>query len=307
MADIYIHSADGNDTTGDGSSSTPYQTIAKAFTEASAGDTIYPIANSTVYAMETDEILPSNITITAIAEDLTTTPYIQNPLIDHVVFDCDSTNKTWNLTDYLTVSNVIFKDFYTTNYYSLIDCNDATASVNATVTLDKVEFRDCSFAGSTATRGGLIGNGTTQGGSSYTDLTITLNQCIMNNVKLSVDAYYYGFIRCDGTVNVNTVNCTWYADATGTGVQTFANQGTFTGNLNSISHKNLIVKNLNTKTLDLGAGETESTAGLVYQGNITQTDNTTGVTNADPEFTDPANNIFHLKPTSPAIDGGLPL
>lgn len=307
MADIFVHSADGNDTTGDGSSSTPYKTMEKAFTEASASDTIYPIANSTAYTLA-DDTIPSNITITAIAEDLTTTPYIQNPIVEHVVFDGNSDQKIWQLTDSITMNNIILKDWQSVSGQktSFIKTCLTTSSINASVILNKCEFRNIIIDGSTATRGGFIGNGATYG-YNYTDLTVRFNQCIFNNIKLTTDAYYYALVRADGTVNVYTENCSWYADATGIGVQTFANQGTFTGNLNVVSHKNLAIKNLNSKTLDLGNGVTESTAGLLYTGNITQTANTTNVVNADPQFADVANNIFHPDVDSPAIRGGSAL
>jgi len=39
-ATVYTNSSTGNDTTGDGTSGTPYKTFHKAYTEASASDTI---------------------------------------------------------------------------------------------------------------------------------------------------------------------------------------------------------------------------------------------------------------------------
>lgn len=298
--DIYMDSLNGNDSTGDGTSSNPYQTIAKGITEAAASDNLRFFARATPYPVAND-------TLYSDANFLGDT-WIQDALADKVIFDCLGSKPNWILTDNLYMSDIVIYNWADTTADSFIDTNDTTSSISATVDLERVEMRDISTVSSTGTRGGFIGNGTSLNGENYNDITITLTACIMNNIKTTSASSYTSFIRCAGTVNVNTVNSLWYANSSGSeGIKYFAAKDNSAGNIASISHQNLVIQNEHADTLDLGTALVESTNGGFWTGNINQTDNTTNFTEADPLLADPANNYFEPLPASPLHNGGQPV
>ena len=63
MADWYV-STSGNDSTGDGSIGSPYATVSKAITSASAGDTIY-VKRGDTFTMSSHISVNKSLTIDA--------------------------------------------------------------------------------------------------------------------------------------------------------------------------------------------------------------------------------------------------
>lgn len=296
MANIYANADTGDDSTGDGSIGTPYETLDKCLTEANSGDVIILNAATATYTM-VNKVLPTEITIKG-----TVTP---DPNGLSAIIDTNNSSATYTLSNTITMEDLIFQNWKTTSTISFIYTNTATG--DAAVNFTRVIFKDIQFSSSTGSRGGFIGNGSQVSPSSVDSITKTFNECVFSNIKSNGVVYTTMLRSNSGNQFAYFNNCTWYADATGLGLPYIAGYGNSAGSIASITHKNWAIKNEHSTAIDFGNAVTESMDGCVYTGNVTLTANTTNMTNSDPLFLDVSNTDFRLRPSSPAIDGGQPL
>ena len=298
MATVYLDSASGSDSTGDGSSGNPYQTIAKGFTEVGSDGTVIMKASATTYAVATDTI-PSNVTL----KGDTYPQKIGEPI---AILDFNTFRAQWTLTDTITVEDCMVFDMVDAAS-SWIYTKPATG--DAAVTFNRVHFKDCQVYRSTGSRGGLVGGGASVSGFSYDSMVCTLNECILENVKGAASLNGLSFMVGGGTDTFNTVNCTIYNDSSGSdGLDYLATAGNSTNPIGNISHKNLRILHEHADAIDLGNASNETTDGLVYYtsgGAITQTANTTNSTNSESQFIDKANSVFYISKDDPTLLSGV--
>ena len=174
---IYVNSSTGNDTTGDGTSGTPYKTFHKGYTSASSGDTIDLIGTFTW--TDTDETGDAEYIGYTISKNLT----IQgqgpgNTTVQAHASALTADRRVFNITNNMTV---IFKNL-------------------------KIQHGRGwgGYIGQTSYRyeGGAIGSGSTSSVSSGVNLTIE-NVHISNNYGVNRTAGVY----CEG--DFSATNCTF--------------------------------------------------------------------------------------------------
>lgn len=169
-ATIYANSATGNDTTGDGTSGTPYKTFHKAYTIANADDTInltgtftWTDADETGDAVTSGYTIGKNITIDG---NSPTSTIIQAASADNTatarVFTFSSSVST-------TFSNLTIRNGKVSS--SSGGCVSITTS--DVVTFDTVEMYNCR-SGSSGYGGGI---------SLYSATTTIINSALYNNVS----------------------------------------------------------------------------------------------------------------------------
>lgn len=279
MATKYIATT-GNDTTGDGSASLPWKTLAKAVTGTSVNDTIY-VYNGT-YTAETVNTAGRHV--------LGQSQY-------NVIFDGGGTDKRWivanngvgsltniRLTDITTgvyaiavggsgntvsFTNCIFDDMY---FSSTITANfDLIAISNNTST---ISFTRCIFYRLSF----LTGTEAPMMFYNATGSTLNLDHCviILNDTvdTVATDAFDQFVYNTAAEAAINITNCILYSFSS-------TNKAKFCSS--------------NTKRVE--------SYNCYYNGSETLT-GTGDLNNTDPLFVDRYNGNFHLRPSSPCIGAG---
>lgn len=283
MATYYI-SPTGNDTTGNGSSGTPWATIAKAITGSTNGDTIickngtYTWVNQTVFNERT----------------------IQAETNGLVIFDASSTEVNWVPGTNVTITGLVFKNANNTGDGKSIFVGDNKgASLRVVVT-----FNNCQFINLAAsnTHFGAHFNISRLGGSQVGNHTMTFNNCLFVNPSSTFTnsgILFNAYSISPNTVTYTFNNTTFYLATTGTARIT--NIVTSTGGAACYGvTKNSIIYNGSGNTLTAGITTSNYTDAYLVTGMPAGTGNIT----TDPLFVDAANGNFNLRPTSPCIDTG---
>jgi gliding motility-associated-like protein len=287
---IYSNSASGNDSTGDGTSSNPYKTFHKAYTEASSGDTInltgtftWTDADETGdtttngYTLEKDLIIegqgPSNTIIQAATESNTA---------DRRIFTATSTS-AFNA---LSIKNLTIK-----NGVSTSEDNTSGGILVKTTTSNYVFELNVSNCLIEANRINSFssGNGFSGGGlafSGYAYGTINIDKTTFKNNYAYVRSYGAGGLYIGQSANVTLTQCTFEGNY---GKSNFANNwyGT-SGALNIYRNSSLKMTNC---TFYNNTSDGTSGAILLYK-------NTAHLTN---------NTIVENKNESTGVSGGLSL
>lgn len=293
MATWYLNADTGNDTTGDGSSSLPWLTVSKAHASASSGDTIV-FQKSTASYVWASLTFAKSLTLHAIS-------------INDAILDGANVQVVWTIAGVTVVcANLIFRNANNTGSV-LTDNNFKFTTTGAVLTMVGCIIRDSVAISSGSGGGGLF---TGVAGSAYTlNLTgvliygITFSGGLIN--RPLIGSFAGGTLS---TLTVNITNCTFYRSGVATDFNFLFSSADGSGRLNA-TVKNTIIYNAS-GTLDWSKSVND---GIVTNVSDTYSDfyaltgapTGTGVITSDPQFVDPTNNNFNLRPTSPCIDAGV--
>ncbi len=278
MATYYLNADTGNDSTGAGTSASPWLTVAKALTVTTNGDTIY-LQNSITH-------------FTWASVNIYVTLTIQGQSIAGAVLDAGGTYASWGLNNNITLLNLRF----TNNIVTSAGTYRQFACGSITITATNCQWDNC-----VVYNDGGTGNG---GLFNAADLVFNCTSCIFANITGFYDVNAKNcLIRCSGTLTANFTNVTVFLN------------GTATTNLPYVFDPSSIYATLlNCIFQNSGAGTVYLNQYTVYSQSLTYCNfygitpynltAGTGCISADSLFVDPANNNFNLRPTSPCISTG---
>lgn len=288
MAQYYI-APGGNDSTGNGSQGNPWQTISKAVTASTGGDTINLAAGSYVWPSALQVINDRSLigagagstTVTASGGSVAGFKIYGTVVISGIRFT--NTVKT-------AVGN-------TGMFY-----NDVAQTLSLTV-------NDCIFDN-------LTWNQSNAGGIFLVIYAVTptqvlsFNRCLFyGNKSPGANQSQLFWFASGANCTLNLTNCTFYATKSGSQeVSILAGQNTIAPGPNA-TIKNCIFMESSGLNPSLVAGNaytyTNCQNNIVYGWSSVPTSGWTGTISSDPLFVDAANANFGLRPTSPAIDAGV--
>ncbi|MEN6291448.1 MAG: carboxypeptidase regulatory-like domain-containing protein, partial [Methanobacterium sp.] len=203
LSNVYVNPNTGNDSTGDGSSTAPLQSLAKAISEVRAGGTVH-VAKGT-YSGANNRGIRIDKDVTIIGES-------QN----NTIIDAQGQNSTFFVgNDFtVTIKNLMFSNGNATSSGSggaivssgtlnLSNCtfinNTAEIHGGAIYTNHPLNISGCTFTGNTAKYGGAIR------GISYDPYTFTVHfSSFVNNTATTGNAIY-----CDNHGSINAENNWW--------------------------------------------------------------------------------------------------
>ena len=203
LSNVYVNPNTGNDSTGDGSSTAPLQSLAKAISEVRAGGTVH-VAKGT-YSGANNRGIRIDKDVNIIGES-------QN----NTIIDAQGQNSTFFVgNDFtVTIKNLMFSNGNATSSGSggaivssgtlnLNNCtfinNTAEIHGGAIYTNHPLNISGCTFTGNTAKYGGAIR------GISYDPYTFTVHfSSFVNNTATTGNAIY-----CDNHGSVNAENNWW--------------------------------------------------------------------------------------------------
>lgn len=290
MATLYI-SPTGNDSTGDGTTGTPWKTLSKATTEASADDTIF-MKPGTYTGMGATVVYLDQITITA---DINTVE-IDLSAYTGAMFRADG--------DY-TVENIKISNYSTGNNSSSNTNSLFGHYVNgATGVLRRLTIASprlsCRLGYS---RGGLVA-------SNYSiyernSMDITIDRCWI------YDILQYGAATGVGYVfsiydSILTVTNSVFEFGVASGSDTAA-AGLFNyDNSTIMTFKNNIINNVSGETVEFTRSGLWQSMDYDYNCNYLMDSPPSGTGNITdaPLFVDPSTENYDLQPGSPCIDAG---
>jgi hypothetical protein len=297
MADIYVDPTSGDDTTGDGSTGTPYKTINKADQTATSGDTIvikdgtHTLSANQLNTVDTSTTIRSeNNDASTCIIDGTATLYYNSILVTGGVI--------------CTIQNITFKNMKVPNVYGVIEVSSATA------TILKCLFIDC---------GGHDNSGVIFNDNS-TPSTITVDRCVFYGYSGTGGVGNGWFTKyrnsSSGTLDWNILNNVFVLTATSTPLSQAIGLATgWVGASGPVIVKNNIFYQDNASSfLIISARDgfdvtfrnnctyaTGTSGGFGVSTNVdTDLDNITG----DPLFVDIATLDFRIGPLSPCINAG---
>jgi len=302
MADWYIDLDSGNDSTGDGSSGTPYQTFNKACTEASTGDTIILKDGTYTLSSSTAESLTG-------AAGKALSYRSESGDADSCIIDAVS-SYSYEFNFYGTVtsfSGITLKD-YAVSRSRCLSFYYADASVEHVI-------ENCVFEGMSGA--GTYGTIEVSGIA----LTLTFRNNVWNKTLAQTQDPLISSVGGTGGVTFNVLNNTFYFTgsslAPDNGMIYFNN-----GTANTVNFKNNIVVNDTSQNVDCvwsiqsGVHNAVLANNLYYESGSGGIDDSQGTWNSisstggltgDPLFVDAASGDFTLQSSSPAIDAGTNL
>lgn len=286
MAIVYISNA-GDDTTGAGTSVSPWKTISKAFTSSASGDTIHCLAagGTFTWANQTftsDRTIVGDGAATTIFDgaaavvgwvisvasgvsvsDITFTNALNDAASHASFFDNNTSNSQWTFT------NCIFDTLTAASNLSGILGVSGYAADPGVLTIIA-----CSIINPT-----LTGASSALFGFGHGGIITVRNTTVYSNIANGNTIPILGFLLVGGSVATAelTNNIFWNANGTNkawVGGGGFVDASTYTGSNNDI----------------LGYSGTPSLASQL---------------STDPLFVDASSKNFNLRPTSPCIDAGV--
>lgn len=287
MANYYI-SPTGNDTTGSGTSGSPWLTVSKAHTSASSGDTIYC----------------QDGTFTWVSQTFTKTITIEAVNHGSVIFDAGGADVTWteNADIVLNFIGIHFTDNVVTGGECFIT---QTTSANY-----YTKFTNCFFYNLHA-KSSIDNEGIFSGyyGKAY----FFFVSCVIYDVSCvdnTAGGGWAGLVTGRATKSHFT-NCVLYFNATGTNAFKAVQVGQVqAGEDITITTINTIIKNdgatFTALLIGTGVNKVMAPTYSCQHGNWTTNSCSSGTGNitGDPLFVDAANNDFRLRQSSPCIDAG---
>ena len=288
----YINADTGDDSTGDGSSSNPWLTLAYAYDNSTTGDTIYCQNATATYSFVSDTVSARTI---------------QGESATGVVFDAGASKQGWAIGNgTFTLDNLTIQNYLgDVSKGTMFPVNTADGS---TITFSRLIFKDIILGGQTnENRGGLIGS------ASYgsATATITIKGCLFDDVqRLGTSSLVALVLGAGGTTTVNFFNNTVYKETSGDTVAVIIYCSVSLGDW-SYNTKNNIFYNGTTGTLTFRNETYGATTGTKildhndFYGDWGAKDSgeTNGLT-SDPLFLDAINGDFRLRLSSPCIDAG---
>ncbi len=273
MTTYYI-SPIGNDSTGAGTLISPWQTVSKAFSSSTGGDTIL--------------VDSANGNLTWVAQDFTSARTLSSYGGGTAVLSGGSTTLMWS--GFITVSNLQFQNF------------SGLVPFIPTGTSCTMSFTTCKFVSIVTDFGFFAFNG------GCSNSAVTLQSCLFQNCESPVGPSSLSYFRIGndtvGTTTISLTNCTVYSNvATGRTMPLAENVGA--GTTPTIALTNNIIWNANGINTAFTAGSTITFSGsdndiLGYSS----PPSLTGNISTDPLFVDVASSIFDLRPSSPCRDIG---
>ena len=284
MATYYIATT-GNDSTGDGSSTTPWLTLAHAYDESSADDTISCGAGT--FDWVSDTIISRTIEGASLDDGTPTT-----------IFDGGGVNVLWSYNGSLSISKIMFQNGIRSGFY----CNfqPTTSTDNTTTIFDNCVFKDITvYAGNDQTGVIRVHRG---------DNTVfTMTNCLFYSIthlgtSNSIVLYARSSPGSGASKTLNIYNNTIHLDD---GVAGHIIDGLFTTN-STMNIKNNIISNETGYTIDLVASGNGYTYNMDNNCLYNISDLPAGDDNitTDPLFVDPSADIFELQLDSPCISSG---
>lgn len=274
MATYYIATT-GNDSTGNGSSGTPWATFAKFLASSASGDTC--VARAGTYTWTTATLTNRNL---------------QNYTGETVIFDGAGAQFAWTHSGTVAITGVAFQNAIGNS--SSFDCAGTTTT-----------FANCSFSNVSNDGVGYNGGLFRIYGASA---SLTLTNCVFNDIKHYASGGNAGKLISGGS-NAQTVaitGCTFYTSATGTSQLSYIVTA-WAANVN-LTIKNCIFYNATGGTITWGSngngGSVVTTATYSDFYLITSNPTGTGVITSSPLFVDAASSNFRLRPTSPCLNTG---
>lgn len=290
MSVWYLNADTGNDTTGSGSSSSPWLTISKAHTNATSGDTVI-CQDSTAHYTFANQSFTKDLTIQGEQSDGS-----------GAIFDASGAARYWNtnssVTTTLNISNITFYDIQAPGAFS-----NAISTLFGTI--NNCVFRDFynSNTGGANACGGIVGPNHIGGAQDH---NMTIKNCVFYNLTGTpsiMDGHHTSGAIDTGTVNFT--NNTIYSDGTYASsaptLFTLYSQGAVT-----LNWKNNIFYSTTTIDFVRSLGVTWFTFNYndTYGLNASRTPTGTGNITVDPLFVDVATDNFNLKTTSPCTNTG---
>ena len=283
MAEYFI-SPSGNDTTGNGSESTPWLTFAKFLSSSASGDTCICAAGTYTWATAT------------IAGRIVRGPAVDNP----AVFDGAAAAVKWTISGGSTFENIEFTNAVSPSAQTFFQI--ATSS--------QIEFTSCRFID-------LVWNGGANDGfvgpsvaGATPAMAVRFSGCLFNDVVANTGSGRILFSqRAGGSLNIPLTmeffNCILYFGSTSpTTFSYLFNEHEASLELLVIM-TNTIIANATGATLTWMpvASFTNTLTNCTFH-NITSVPSGTGNITSDPLVYDAASGNFNLRPTSPAISAG---
>ena len=292
MTEYFLNADTGNDSTGDGSSGTPWKTVGKAHTSASSGDTITCQDSTATYTF-TDQQFTKNLTIQGQSDDGS-----------GAVFDGASAARAWYAdsgTVTISLSKLTFQNIYGG---ALSQPNWGIFEFRTTTT---ISFTSCIFKSLQLVRLSGEGGGVVSTHNN-TDLVYSLSiaNCAFFDISKrsgsTDDIVVLDFSRfasgstisiVDTVIAINDI--TGFAAMASTRASTNAT-ATVT---NSIFYAN------SSLAWDVGGAQPTYTSTYNTFYNLTGYPDTSNNLTSDPLLVDLANGNLNLRPTSPARWAGV--
>lgn len=280
MPTYYINADTGNDTTGNGSSGTPWKTFAKGLTSSTTGDTLYLQSATATYNFMYQSGSYAGGSYTA--------RIIQGQSSSTVVFDGAGGSSIFHFSGNWSFSDVTFQNVVSSSTYGVFGYSNQSS-------LDGVcTFNRCIFKNITISGGGGYGQGFTSTYSNDGNGWV-FNTCSFYNIKNTTAPK--SFFGGNATNTLSLINCTIAITDTSNYPTTLFD------NTVSLTVKNTIIANFSGGTVNFGSPTVVSNT---YNDFYLMTSAPSGSNNitTDPLLVDAVNGNLNLRPTSPCIDTG---
>lgn len=291
----YLNADTGNDTTGTGTSASPWKTVSKANTSATAGDTIVLQNSTSTYTWAT---LTFSKSLTLIGES-----------VGGAILDGGGANVTWSHSAYnITYENLIFQNAIQTTTTA---CFSVIGGVPTTATWTLCQFKDIQIYPSNFVHNAWESS---LANASNSAQNLIFDRCLFTRIKQAVSgtaSSLLGIAASGANVaNLTMIGCTIHLEESTLPLKCILrSRNTGTG-INSITIVNTIFNNTGASIpfiseIMSNTTATKSVTYSLYSPNLTGTISGTGnISGEDPLFIDTSTDDYNLDSGSPALNAG---